>query len=303
MERRDFLAICGSLAFSACINESPSTEKYKLNYILASCLYGYMPLKDILPEVKKTGASAIDIWCKVHGNQREQVKEMGDAAFANLLAQNTVRFGGFTQYPLGPFGLQKEMANVKKFGGSYVLCAGPGSIELVGLEAETAVKAFLEKMKPHIVVAENLGIDICLENHSKTLLYHPDSIKAFADHNKSTRLKVAFAPHHLYRWVSEIPELITSLNDQIGFFYAQEHGKGSYTKMPKVDEMLQMPGFGGGLDYKPIVGALKKINYQGYVEIFMHPFPRGLPILPTIPEITAAINKSRAYLDGCLGEV
>ena len=67
--------------------------------------------------------------------------------------------------------------------------------------------------------------------------------------------------------------------------------------------MQQMPGFGGGLDYKPIVKALRDIDYKGYVEIFMHPVPRGIPILPTAAEITAAINKSRAYISKCLAAV
>jgi sugar phosphate isomerase/epimerase len=66
--------------------------------------------------------------------------------------------------------------------------------------------------------------------------------------------------------------------------------------------MRQMPGFGGGLDYRPIVKALREIDYGGWVEIFMHPTPRGIPILPTIPEVTSAINKSREYVERCLRE-
>ena len=73
-------------------------------------------------------------------------------------------------------------------------------------------------------------------------------------------------------------------------------------KAPKAIEMQQMPGFGGGLDYKPIVKAFKEIHYTGYCEIFMHPVPRGVPILPTAKEISAAINKSRAYIEACLSE-
>lgn len=83
----------------------------------------------------------------------------------------------------------------------------------------------------------------------------------------------------------------------------QEHSEGIREKVSKEIEMQQMPGFGGGLDYRPIVKALQDIAYQGYCEIFMHPTPRGIPILPTIPEITAAINKSRAYVERCLHAV
>jgi len=297
MNRRDFaIGLSAGLLSGACKTQ----KEYKLNYILSSCMYGYMPLSGILPEVKKTGASAIDIWCRVHGNQREQIDEMGFEKFSMLLEKHEVKLGGFTQYPLGPFRLQKEMENVKRLGGQYVLCASSGPKEPKGKEAREAVKVFIDKMKPHAEKAEELGININIENHSNLFLYHPDSIYAFAELNPYKHLKVAFAPHHLYKWVSEMPSLIRALGDNIGFFYAQEHGKGSYKKVPKKDEMLQMPGFGGGLDYGPIVKALKGINYQGYVEIFMHPFPRGLPILPTKEEITAAINKSRSYLDSCL---
>ena len=63
--------------------------------------------------------------------------------------------------------------------------------------------------------------------------------------------------------------------------------------------MLQMPGR-GALDFRPILAALEKINYQGWTEIFMHPFPRGIPIQETVPKVTAEINRARKYLDTCL---
>jgi sugar phosphate isomerase/epimerase len=83
--------------------------------------------------------------------------------------------------------------------------------------------------------------------------------------------------------------------------YFQEHSEGMMKKTSKEIEMQQLPGL-GPLDYRPIVKALRDIGYTGYVEIFMHPTPRGIPILPTVAEITAAINKSRAYVEKCLAE-
>jgi sugar phosphate isomerase/epimerase len=78
-------------------------------------------------------------------------------------------------------------------------------------------------------------------------------------------------------------------------FYAWQHGDGCMTKLPKEQELLQMPGR-GPLDFGPLVKALVDIKYQGWTEIFMHPVPRGIPILETAQEVTAEINKSRAYL-------
>ena len=62
-----------------------------------------------MPEVSKTGSNTIDIWPRVHGNQREQIVEMGYEKFAALLKQHQTRLGCITRYDLGPFGLQKEM--------------------------------------------------------------------------------------------------------------------------------------------------------------------------------------------------
>ena len=66
--------VCG---FSAISSLRAELEQLKIRYVLSSAMYGEMKLDDILPEVSKAGCEAIDIWCKVHGNQREQISEMG----------------------------------------------------------------------------------------------------------------------------------------------------------------------------------------------------------------------------------
>ena len=298
--RRTFLQ---SLALATAAPAFAAPEPFKLRYVLSSALYGEMPLDTILPEVAKAGCEAIDIWCKVHGNQREQITEMGDDAFAALLAKHKVKLGLNTRYPLGPFKLQEEMAWVKKFGGKIVLTGSTGPKDPEGDAAKEAVKKFLEEMKPHVAKAEELGITIAIENHVGQAVYHPDSLRYFAEFNRSANLGIAFAPHHLFRWLDQIPLLLRDLGaKQIPFVYFQEHSEGMMKKTSKEIEMQQLPGFGGALDYRLVVKALRDIRYTGFVEIFMHPTPRGIPILPTAAEITAAINKSRAYVEKCLAE-
>ena len=77
---------------------------------------------------------------------------------------------------------------------------------------------------------------------------------------------------------------------------------GCNIKLPKEQELLQMPGR-GSLDFVPVVKALKNINYKGWTEIFMHPVPRGIPILDSVQDVTAEINRSRRYLEDCLKKV
>ncbi len=301
MNRRE---ACGALTFGAMARLGRAAEEkiaYQPRYILSSAMYGEMSLAQILPEVAKTGCRAIDIWCRVHGNQREQIDEMGHEKALALFQKHDVKPAVFTRYPLGPFGLQPEMPVAKKFGAEILVCGSTGPSEPSGKEAKKAVQAFLEKLKPHVAAAEEHGLIIAIENHDRQVLYHPDAIRYFAEFNRSKHLGIALAFHHLHAFVPEIPKLIRELgNDQIPFIYFQEHSEGIRKRVPKAIEMQQMPGFGGGLDYQPIIDGLKAVRYQGYCEIFMHPTPRGIPILPTAEEISAAINRSRAYIAGLL---
>ena len=305
MRRRNVIKSIGSLAGG--VTASPliaEQDKFRLRYILSSAMYGYMPLESILPQVTLTGSEAIDVWCKVHGNQREQIDKMGHNVAKNLLAKHKVKAAVFTRYPLGPFGLVDEMRKIhKNFDAEIIVCGTTGPSEVKGKEAKKVVSEFLEKMKPHVSVAEELGMTIAVENHSRQFLYHPDSLQYFAELNSSKNLGVALAPHHLHRFQDQIPAIIRDLgNANIPFMYFQEHSDGMSKKTSKEIEMRQMPGFGGGLDYKPILRALKDIKYDGYCEIFMHPVPRGIPILPTIEEISKAINKSREYIESSIKE-
>ena len=302
--RRQFLQSLAVAATVPLVARAAAHEPFRLRYVLSSALYGEMPLAAILPEVAKIGGEAIDIWCRPHGSQREQITEMGDATFGALLAQHSVKLGLSTRYPLGPFGLGEEMKWMKKFGGGLVVTGSGGPSEPAGQAAKNAVLAFLEKMKPHVAAAEENGVTIAVENHNRQFLHHPDSLRYFAEFNRSSHLGISLAPHHLLSWIDQLPALIRDLGaKQIPFMYFQEHSEGISQKVAKEIELRQLPGFGGGLDYRPVIKALADIRYTGLVEIFMHPMPRGIPILPTVTEITAAINQSRDYIERCRREV
>ena len=70
---------------------------------------------------------------------------------------------------------------------------------------------------------------------------------------------------------------------------------GCHKKLPKEQELLQMPGR-GKLNFGPLLAALRDVKYTGWTEIFMHPVPRGIPILKTTRAVTSEINRSRSYL-------
>ena len=274
------------------MNEKP----FELNYILASCMYGTTPLAEIVPEVKKSGSEHIDIWPRVHGNQREQVESMGNDAFAALLATHGVGLGISTRFDLGPFGLEEEMAFVREFGASLIVTGSKGPKGLVGEELRAAVADFAKGLKPHIAAAEKHDITISIENHGSALIETPDSMKWLIEFTDSPHLGIALAPYHLPDDAQLVAKLIADLGQGLALFYAWQHGMGCHEKLPKEQELLQLPGR-GSLDFAPILAALKKINYSGWTEIFMHPVPRGIPILDSTEDVTGEINRARHYLD------
>jgi sugar phosphate isomerase/epimerase len=93
--------------------------------------------------------------------------------------------------------------------------------------------------------------------------------------------------------------LIRDLESRLAIFYAWQHGTGSTRQQPREKEHLQLPGQ-GSLDFRPIARALADTQFQGFVEIFMHPFPRGLSIMPKAAEVADVIARARDYFDQCL---
>ncbi|MEM7478555.1 MAG: sugar phosphate isomerase/epimerase family protein [Planctomycetota bacterium] len=301
LSRREFHAATASMAALAFCNQNCAQERkpnpvFEFRYMLASCMYGYQYLREILPEVAKVGATAIDIWPKVHGNQREQIDDLGEEKFAQMLAEYEVQLGCVTQYPLGPFRLQSEMRLAQRLGCTTIVTGGAGPKGLTGKELKSAVGGFIEKLKPHLAVAEETGVTLAIENHANNLIYSPDSLKWLVELRPSSHLAVALAPYHLEQDAAKLAQLIRDLDDGIAVFYAWQHGKGCHQRLPKEEELLQMPGR-GALNFQPIVEALVGINYQGWTEIFMHPVPRGIPILETAAQVSAEINRSREYLE------
>ena len=299
IQRRHFCAattatLAGSLLMQSAFAQHAKALKFK--YMLGSCMYGEGSLEEILPEVRKAGANAIDIWPRVHGNQREQVDAMGEERFRGLLHQHQVTLGCITQYKLGPFGLQDEMRLAQRFACHTIVTGGKGPKGLKGAELKSAVGKFVEQMKPHLEVAEATGVTIALENHGNNLIESPDSLKWLAELRPSKHLAIAFAPYHLPQDADSLGQLIKTLGDSIAVFYAWQHGMGCTNKLPKEQELLQMPGR-GDLDFTPLIKALAEIDYQGWTEIFMHPVPRGVPILETTDQVTAEINRARDYLE------
>lgn len=299
IDRRGFQVLAATSFAGLAAPASAQSPAFRLNYSLASCLYGYADLAAIMPEVAKTGATSIDVWPMVHGNQREQIDAMGEDAFRELLRRHEITLGCLTQYKLGPFGLTDELSLANRLGCPLIVTGGKGPKNLTGLTLKAAIANFAQQLTPHLELAARCGVTIAIENHGNNLIDRPDSLKWLIELCDHPNLGIALAPYHLPQNPQAIADLIVALGPRLSVFYAWQHGMGSMKKLPKSQELLQMPGR-GDLDFAPIVAALQKINFAGPTEIFMHPVPRGVPILESPQAVTAEMNRARDYLDGLL---
>lgn len=302
LNRRHFIRSSALAALAGSASFAQAAKGFKYRWIVSSAMYGTLPLSTIMPELKKAQAGHIDIWPRKHGNQREQMEEMGLDAFGSMLKQHKLKLGCITRYDLGPFGLQKEMKVAERFGCPVMVCGGKGPKNLKGKELKAAVKKFVEQLKPHVAKAEESGVKIAIENHGNNLIDSADSLKWMVEMETSSSLAVALAPYHLENLglsPKDLGKLIEDLGDRTAMFYAWQHGMGCMKKLPKEQELLQMPGR-GDLDFAPVVTSLKKINYSGFTQVFMHPVPRGIPILETAPEVTTEIKRAQDYMEGLI---
>ncbi|HRE05255.1 MAG TPA: hypothetical protein PKX00_06580, partial [Opitutaceae bacterium] len=87
-----------------------------------------LSLDEILPEVRKQGSSAIDLWPRRHGTQREEADAWGRERLTATLRRHGVTLALTTRFDLGPFGLNDELQFVASHGGQLVVTGGKGEV-------------------------------------------------------------------------------------------------------------------------------------------------------------------------------
>jgi sugar phosphate isomerase/epimerase len=272
--------------------EADAKKPFSLRHVLASSMYEKgIEIERILPEVRKTGMEALDVWAQNWVPHRDQIEKMGHDKFLKLLEENRARLASVSCYRLGPFGLKDELPVIKKLGGDLAIAGSAGG----GKDVKEAVKAFVDKLQPTVELGEKLGVTIGIENHGGSLLSSPDSIRYFAEFAKSPRLGLVFAPYHLPQDPKVLGDLIREVGRKIAHIYLWQ--KASAPKGAKAEPIHQLPGF-GTLDFVPVIAALKAANYTGWSEVFMHGKVAG-----TLEEITAVVTRSRKHIDECVAKV
>ena len=266
------------------------------NWMVASCMYGTMPLSVIAAEMRKLGCSTLDLWPRVHGDQREQAVRMGADAFRLWCEDQNIRIGCLSAYRLGIENLRGEILAAAKWLCPTVVVHGGGKPQASFDSTRRAIDAMVGRADPTLRMAADHGVTVMIENHGSSMVDTVEATLHLADAITDTPAKVALAPAHLPQDADALADLVRRLRDRLGMFYAWQYGNGFREKMPVDKECAQLPGQ-GPLDFGPIVSALAEINFRGFTEVMMHPTPRGIPIAETAGAVTQCIHRSHQYLE------
>jgi sugar phosphate isomerase/epimerase len=280
-----------------------SKVPFHLRYAISSAMYGNIDIAKIISELPRTGAEFLDLWCRPWVNHRDELDTMGTRNFVALLARHDLKLGVVTRYDVSPSCLRQETRVMAKLGGKVIISGSPNTGRLEAEDLKSAVQKFVEQIRPVAVAAESRGITVAIENHPLLLLGSTDAMKWFNELAPLEGLGIALALFHLGRDPAMMAELIKDLGPRIAFIYAWQQPTWLGHKKPSTKEVFdQLPGR-GPMDFKPIVAALRQIEFGGFVSIFMESLRGYVPIWQTPEEVTEEIIEARQYLDRCLSEV
>ena len=287
IDRREFMlravgtATAGSLAGGLTapgLTRAADVARWKMRLSCSTINFSSLPIEEAAERIGKLGFEAIDVWSAHAGcpHLDDVLDRLGPEGLMEILAKNKLKLYAFSVYKGG---YPKYAELLGKCGGGVAVRGSSPPVEPNELTAK--MKAFLEALKPELELAEKYDSYVAIENHGHALLDGPDSFKAFVDLNRNPRLGIALAPLHVQRGGHSVEEVIATCGKQLLFFYGWQNAPGTG----------ELPGH-GPTDFIPWLAALAKVDYQWYVNPFMHNEPEP-------DAMSEAQAKAIEYLEKC----
>ena len=216
MSRRQFIKAAGvgavATATGGCsrpnTQSKPEQKKWQMRLSTSTIHYRELPFDEACEKISGLGFEAIDIWStgvdQGYRHLDNIAERLGPEGLKAVLKKHNLKLFSFTTWG----GYAKYAELLGKAGGGVAVqgSAGPCKPE----ELVSRMKAFLESLKPLAELAEKHNSYLAIENHGNSLLSTLDSLKAFADLNRSRRLGIALAPYHIQSQKASVTEAITA---------------------------------------------------------------------------------------------
>jgi len=277
LTRREFVTAGVAVGAAAWLasRAAPATPP-AFRYSASTIMYHDSPLEVAVEEIAKAGCQAVDVWEALESmpqNHMQWVEKNRPERLRELIQSFGLKLFSFSIYWSPGNKRSQRLEWLKEAGGEVAVLGG-------GAGVEQPVQAGLDALQPLVEKAEALGVKVAGENHSGSSLHSIASLAEFASLAKSPALGIALAPYHVMVGNESVPQAIEAIGPKLHFFYAWQHAPA----------LAELPG-DGTLDFLPVLRALRRVGYGGYLNIFTHTHvPRQ--------QMTPAIIASRKYLEG-----
>lgn len=156
-------------------------------------------------------------------------------------------------------------------GGNIVVVGSPKQRSLLtGVTQEQGWEWARQTFGPAVRRAMELGVTICLEPLSSTetnFINTAAEALHFTQWFRSPSFQIMLDVKAMCSETKPIPDIIRSSWPHFAYVHAN-------------DRNLKGPGF-GDVDFKPIVAALKEVDYQGFVSVEVFDFTEGPEVIAT----------------------
>ena len=232
------------------------------DYFASSVAFGERPFAEACAALRKLDINEVDIWSVAnwcdHIPPNDPKPDL--AAVKRTLGEYALSCRAISAYGRDSDDmLLARLEHLAELGGK-VLVRGSGPEELT-------VAEFAQSFMPFVRRAEELGVQIGIENHRGSVINSIASMRELLARIESPALGIAFAPIHVHMAQENIPEAIYAVRDRIALCYAWDWG-------PTADEFWkdpqeQVPGT-GVIDFHAMFRTLTDIGYQDPLCLFAH---------------------------------
>ena len=255
------------------------------DYMASSVAFAERPIAEACAALREVGCNEIDIW-SVAGWCEHLPPDEPNPDLESI--KRTLSEHSLTCRAISAYGKESDAMLLARL--EHLAALGGKALVRASGPEEMTVVAFADWIAPFVRRAEDLGVQIAIENHRNMVINTTASLKELVARVESPALGIAFAPIHIHMAQEDIAAAIHAVRDRIALFYAWDWGQ-SADKNWK-DPQEQVPG-SGVLDFHAMFRALSEIGYADPLCLFAH----GLEHERSKDAIVA-LKSGRAYCQG-----
>lgn len=257
--------------------------------VASTLMYGHYSRKELLREIASAGLQHVDLWMHPEMANHFDPKKEEVSAIKAELQKLGLEVKMISYYGAAPVSQKLRIAH--ELGAKVVVTVGVN----VSKSPDIA-----EKLKPHLDLAQELGITIAFENH-RDLMETIEDTQKFLDTLSHPAASICLAPPHLESCGQHPEDALAALKNRISVVYLWDWNVyGKHFGFSNRDAQIgfsngdaQTPGT-GNLDFRSIMTAAIRYAPQALWSFAWH----GTEDWP-IERITNGLIRASRHIDRC----